>query len=143
KEAGSNSRRIRQTEDRLGEREMIEPISPEELVARIRSLIGDEDAELTVLLDHGYDESVIIGTRDAYLRVAATFLNLVILADHSFFWEVSNDSEELIGSVKVLTMNEFKYGFNELSRVWSVCAYLAKSTADVEAAIREFERTKA
>jgi hypothetical protein len=114
--------------------------SPDELVANIQSLISDQDAELTIMPDHGFDEAVLIGTRDAYLRVAATFVRLAIKLDRSSEWEENNISEDQIGSARILSTNEVKHCFNEWGRVWPVCAYLARSAGEADSVVREFDR---
>lgn len=54
-----------------------------EIIAKLESLLKDKEAEMFITVETGHDECDIVGTRDAYLRLARVLLEFVIAVDES------------------------------------------------------------
>lgn len=49
----------------------------EEIIRSIDSLIENKDARLSIVVETGYDEAGLVGTSDAYLRLAKVLIEFV------------------------------------------------------------------
>ena len=53
-----------------------------QIAAELEGAIEDQDAQMFVTVETGFDEGNIVGTRDAYLRLAKVLLEFVVAVDN-------------------------------------------------------------
>ena len=86
----------------------------------IRDLPSATSTSVLLAENGNYEESVLIGTQDSYIRMAIKFLEIA-QADPSTL----NFDEDSIDGHDYLYTNEIKDVFDEQGDVWPVCSYLA------------------
>lgn len=99
----------------------------QELADRLRLLISDASAENAVVPGNGYDESILVGSADSFLRLAKLLIEMVSMAGDRGAWTGDDLEEETIEGIPVVSSNRLKDAFFEFSPVWVMCAYLTTS----------------
>jgi hypothetical protein len=96
-----------------------------DLAAQLSELIGDPSAENAIVPGNGYDESILVGSPDSYLRLAQLLIEVVGAAGDRGSWHENALEEDTVGGVSVVGTNQIKEAFNEFSPVWLICGYLS------------------
>lgn len=101
------------------------------ITIELESLIEDPTAECIMAPGNGYDESMLIGTTDSFLRLARTLIEIARVATNESEWATADLDRDTLCGQTVVTTNTIKQAFNELAPIWPVAAYIATSNVDV------------
>ena len=96
------------------------------LVAALESLIENPVADNFILPGDGYDESMLIGSPDSYLRLAKVLVEIVRHAGDGPPWPRFDWGADVIEGVPVVITNQIKEVFHDFSPVWVMCAYITR-----------------
>lgn len=95
------------------------------------------DYECSIMAGGNYEESVLIGTKDAFVFLALQILEIVQASDDKNNTNIDFDEDEIEKELFEYT-NEIKKCFNEFADVWPICAYVAKDKARIMKLIKYF-----
>ena len=73
----------------------------ESIVVELEAMSGDKEAQMFIVVDNGFDESGLVGTQDAYLRLAKSLLEFVVSAQKGELEEWNLDEKLCPGSTKI------------------------------------------
>jgi hypothetical protein len=107
----------------------------EQVLGELNALIAQPSSRAVILSDTGPQESMLIGTRDAYLRLAATLVEFVRRADNPASWAESDIDEEAVMGMRCIASNEIKRAFDDRGQTWVMASYLAEDEAALEEAV--------
>ncbi len=106
----------------------------EAIIAQLEAMTGDKSAQMFVVVDAGFDESGLVGTRDAYLRLAKSLLKFVVSAQQGEL-EAWNLDEKLCPSSTVI--NDV---FDSRCEVVSITTSLAQTAQQAQEVVRYFRQ---
>jgi hypothetical protein len=104
----------------------------------LQDLPADEVLPAFFAPDGSYEESVLIGTGDSYIRMAIKLLKIAQAGLSADSRSLGCDEDDIDGKSYLYT-NEIKEVFDEFGDVWPVCAYIAKDADEMQKLKKYFE----
>jgi hypothetical protein len=92
-----------------------------------------------IMAESGYDEAVIVGTKQSLLSLAKMLIEIVYNysdgeGQDNVHFEKGNED-----GVSYLSTDLIKGLFDEMADVWPVCAFIADNDDDVQAIVKSFK----
>jgi hypothetical protein len=104
----------------------------------LQDLPTEEISSAILAPDGSYEESVLIGTRDSYIRMAIKLLKIAQAGASANSTSLECDEDEIDGRNYLYT-NEIKEVFDEFGDVWPICLYIAKDVDEMQMLKKHFE----
>ena len=104
----------------------------------LQDLPTEEISTAILAPDGNYEEAILIGTQDSYIRMAIKLLRIAQIGINANSVSFECEEDEIDGRT-YLYSNEIKEVFDEFGDVWPVCSYIAKDVDEMQKLKMHFE----
>lgn len=108
------------------------------VVELLQDLSIEEISSAILAPDGNYEESILIGTQDSYIRMAIKLLKIAQAGVGANSTSLECYEDDINGRGYLYT-NEIKEVFDEFGDVWPVCSYIVKNFDEMQKLKKHFE----